>query len=257
MKEKSYQSWSLVIMAYNEEQTIEKVSLKAVDFLSPLPEDKKEILIIDDGSFDGTFKKAKHLADTFSFIRVYRNEKNFGIGAVLVKGYRMSRMENICAVPADNQFDLNELRAFRNIPDNTLVSFYRTGYEGYGLFRRLLTGANRWVNKILFGVKLQDVNYVTIYKRDFLKKLVGDSSKSLKQDLKESLLVSESSYIESEIMYYLTKQNLKIIQTPARHLAREYGVSTSVRAQTLKMVLKDIFKLLKVRLSLKKPKRIE
>ena len=77
MKEKSYQSWSLVIMAYNEEQTIEKVSLKAVDFLSPLPEDKKEILIIDDGSFDGTFKKAKHLADTFSFIRVYRNEKKF------------------------------------------------------------------------------------------------------------------------------------------------------------------------------------
>ena len=275
MKEQSYQSWSLVIMAYNEEHTIEKVLASAVDFLTPLPEDKKEILVIDDGSDDGTFKKARKPAKEFSFIKVYRHEKNLGIGAVLMRGYRESRMENICAVPADGQFDLNELRAFRNIPNDTAaVSFYRTGYEGYGLFRKALTGANRWINRILFGVRLRDVNYVKIYKSSHLKKLNKESCQSLTQNShpsdfrffkvkdslknpnqKESRLVSESSYMESEIMYYFTKWKLKIIQAPTKHLPREHGMSKAVRPRVLKMALNDIFKLLLIRLSLKSERK--
>ena len=167
----------------------------------------------------------------------------------------MSRMENVCAVPADGQFDLNELRAFRNVPSNTVVSFYRTGYEGYSFFRKFLTVGNRWLNRVLFGFSLKDVNYVKIYKRVFLKEFVGTSSEdhfeSLKSDLKETQLVSKSSYIESEIMYYLTRQKLKIIQTPARYLPRKHGASTAIRPKILKMVFKDIFKLLKSRFSSK------
>lgn len=234
-KEKQlFQSWSLIIIAYNEEHTIEKVCRQAVNFLSLLPENTKEILIVDDGSSDGTSYKINYLVNEFSFIKSYRHKKNLGIGAALAKGYLMSRMENICAVPGDGQFDLNELRAFRNVPANTVISFYRTGYKGYSFFRKLLTNINRWVNKILLGVYLRDVNYIKIYKRDYLKELQ---------------FVSESSYIESEIMYYLNKKNIKVIQTPAEYLSRKHGVSSAVQGKILKMVFKDICKLLKIKIN--------
>ena len=237
----SHQSWSLIIIAYNEEHTIEQVCRQAVSFLSLLPENKKEILIVDDGSSDNTSDKIKYLVNEFPFIKSYRHEKNLGIGAALAKGYRMSRMENICAVPGDGQFDLNELRAFRNVPINTAISFYRTGYKGYSFFRKLLTRINRWVNKILFGFYLKDVNYIKIYKRGYLK---------------EFQFISKSSYIESEIMYYLTKKNIKIIQTPAEYLSRKHGVSSAVRGKILKMVFKDIYKLLKIKLNPKSQKKL-
>ena len=249
-EKESYQSWSLIVLAYNEEHTFEKVCRQAVDFLSPLPNRKKEILIIDDGSTDGTLKKIKVLANEFPFIKTHCHKKNSGIGMVLAQGYLMSQMENICAVPGDGQFDLNELRAFRNVPANTVISFYRTGYEGYSFFRKLLTWGNRWLNKVLFGFFLLDVNYIKIYKKDSLRKFIGtssDISSELDSTLKQSQFVSESSYIESEIMYYLTKNKLKIIQPPAEYLSRKHGVSAAIRPKILKMVFKDILKLLKIR----------
>ena len=251
-KEESYQSWSLIIIAYNEEYSIEKICLQAIDFLSPLLNSEKEILIIDDGSSDNTSKKIKHLIDKFSFVKGYRHTKNLGIGAALITGYSMSQMENICAVPGDGQFDLNELKAFRSVPANTIVSFYRTGYTGYSSFRKLLTKTNRWLNKILFGFYLRDVNYIKIYKRDSLKEFIktpyGNFFNLSKSLIAETQFVSESSYIESEIMYYLTKKKLKIIQTPAKYLPRKHGVSTAVRTKILKMVFKDIMRLLKLKL---------
>ena len=44
-------------------------------FSLPLPENKKEILIIDDGSRDDTFEKIRALAGEFPFIKVYRHKK--------------------------------------------------------------------------------------------------------------------------------------------------------------------------------------
>ena len=251
-EKKTYQSWSLVIMAYNEEHTIKEVCLQAVEFLSPLPDDKKEILIVDDGSTDGTYKKVEALAHEFSFVKIYRHKENLGIGAALTRGYLLSRMENVCVVPGDGQFNLNELRAFRNVPPNTVVSFYRTSYPGYSFFRKLLTWGNRWLNRILFGFSLKDINYIKIYKRDSLKEFIdsfqGSSIEALTSDLGNTQFVSKSSYIESEIMYYLKKWKVKVVQTPASYLPRKHGVSAAVKPRILKMVFKDILKLLKVRL---------
>ena len=246
--EKIYQSWSLVIMAYNEEATIQTVCQQAVSFLSILPDNKKEILIIDDGSTDGTFEKIKNLTKKFSFVKVYRNERNFGIGAVLARGYKMSKMENICVVPGDGQFDLNELRAFRNVPAHTIISFYRISYKGYSFFRKLVTWGNKWINKILFGFYLRDVNYVKIYKKDSLKKYIGLISNKFSENPQ---FLSKSNYIESEIIYFLTRKKLTIIQTPAEYLPRIYGISKAVQPKILIMVFKDIFQLLKFRFASK------
>ena len=109
----------------------------------------------------------------------------------------MAQMENVCAVPGDRQFDVNELRAFRQVPPQTVISFFRVANNEYSLLRKILTKTNKLFNKIFLGLHIQDINWVKIYKTADLKKL----------DLK-----SKSSYIESEIVYRLKIKNITLLK---------------------------------------------
>ena len=225
--EETQQSWSLIIFFHNEEGNIEKVLRQAKAFLKPLPKDKKEIVLIDDGSRDKSIETIKSELGE-SYIKLIRHPKKLGIGACLKTGYRTARMENISAVPGDGQFDLNELRAFRCVPAKSLVSFYRVSHPGYSPFRKILTTANRWTNKALFSFYAEDINWIKIYKKECLKSLT---------------LKSKSNFIESEIVYFLAKKERKIVQSPSRFLPREAGSSKSVNFKVLIHALGDIFRL--------------
>ena len=232
------QSWSLIIFFYNEANTIEDVFSQAVDYLKPLEDDQKEIILVNDGSTDQSLERVTEKDEGLSYVKFINHETNKGIGASLKKGYETAKMENVCAVPGDGQFDLNELRAFRNINNQTIISFYRIKYNQYSFFRKFLSYSNRLINKILFGVSVKDVNWIKIYKNS---------------DLKSLSFISKSSYIESEIFIKL-KKKCQIIQVPNHCLLRMYGASKSVNVPILKVVLMDILLIFirrfKIRLSL-------
>ena len=222
------QSWSLIIFFYNEEGNIEKVCRQAIDFLSILSDDNKEIIFVNDGSTDQSVKKARQITQGKSFVKFINHEKNLSIGASLKRGYESAKMENVCAVPGDGQFNVNELRAFRTIPSKTVISFFRISHKRYSFLRKGLTQINRGLNRILFGVNVRDVNWVKIYKTSSINGLN---------------LQSKSSYIESEIMYRLKRKGFKVIQSPSCYQSRFLGQSKSVTISSLKGVGRDIFNL--------------
>ena len=219
------QSWSIIIFFYNEENTIENVFSKTLDFLKPLENHQKEIILLNDGSTDRSLEKIRKKAEGLNYIKYINHKTNKGIGASLKKGYEVARMENICAIPGDGQFDINELRAFRSFKKQTVISFYRIKYNQYSPFRFFLTHFNRIINKIFFGISIKDVNWIKIYK---------------KADLKPLSLISKSSYIESEILFRL-KKTCQVIQVPNYCLSRKHGSSKSISFSILKLVLRDIF----------------
>ena len=223
------QSWSIIIFFHNEAGNVERVCQKAMDFLSLLSNNQKEIIFVNDGSTDQSNEQIRKITDGKSYIKFITHQKKSGIGACLKAGYKMAQMENVCAVPGDGQFDVNELRAFRKVPLQTIISFFRTKNKDYSLLRKLLSQANKWFNKILFGLHIQDVNWVKIYKTFDLKKLN---------------FKSKSSYIESEIIHKLKNKKCKIIQSPSRYLPRQYGHSKSVTISSLKSVGWDIVNLI-------------
>ena len=229
MPEKEKQSWSLVIPAFNEQNSIQKAVSEAADFLDFLPEDKREVIVIDDGSTDRTAEKAKSAQAQMPFLKVHSHKANKGIGQALQTGYRLAKKENLCAVPSDGQFDLRELRAFREIPPKTIISFYRVNYH-YSPFRMFLTNLNRWLNRIFLGLKVRDINWIKIYKKSEIERLPP--------------LVSKSSYVESEIVYCLRRKGHKIIQSPSQCLPREHGSSKSANYRIFKQVFKDILAIL-------------
>ena len=218
------QSWSIIMFFYNEEGNVSNVCQKIISFLNPLPNDKKEVIFINDGSTDQSLENVKKIMEDYSYIKFINHKKNLGVGSALRSGYNQATMENICAVPGDGQFDLNELKAFRNIPEKTIISFFRVSRPNYSTFRKILTKLNRIINKLLFSFYLKDVNWIKIYKKSSLKGL------SLK---------SSSLFLESEIIYLLNKTH-RIIETPCFFLPRQYGSSKVIKLKVFIRIWKDI-----------------
>lgn len=94
---------AVVIPAYNAENTIESV-------LSQLPRFVNMIFVVDDGSGDDTSKKVMALGDPR--VTLIRHEKNQGVGAAVLSGYRAA-YENgatiVVKMDADGQMDPNAL----------------------------------------------------------------------------------------------------------------------------------------------------
>lgn len=223
------QSWTIIIFGYNEEKTITSVTEKAQSFLIENKINEGEILVIDDGSTDNTESIINHLKEKINFLRIIRHRTNQGIGPALISGYFNARYENLAAVPADGQFDINELKPFINIPDKSFVSFYREQIPQYSAYRNFLTFTNKFFNRYFLGLNIKDVNWVKAYKTKDLKAL----------DLK-----LRSSLVGSEICAKLIAKGWNAIESPSIYYQRTGGKPRGGSSKVLVLAISELLKLL-------------
>jgi glycosyltransferase involved in cell wall biosynthesis len=117
---------AVVVPAYDEEALV-------VETLRGIPELVDRIYVVDDASSDATGERARSLGD--DRVEVLRHERNSGVGAAIVTGYRRALEEEIdvaCVMAADNQMDPEELRA--------LVEPVARGEVEYAKANRLVSG---------------------------------------------------------------------------------------------------------------------
>ncbi|HOE95910.1 MAG TPA: glycosyltransferase family 2 protein [Candidatus Sumerlaeota bacterium] len=100
---------SIVIPAYNERATIEKIveRVRAVE----LPGIAKEIIVVDDCSRDGTREVIDALAERYSEVRALHHEVNQGKGAALRTGFANCTGDWVVIQDADLEYDPVEYRA--------------------------------------------------------------------------------------------------------------------------------------------------
>lgn len=111
---------SVVIPAYNEEKHIEKCldSLMKLDY----PKEKLDIIVVDDGSTDSTYKKAKKYEK--KGVRIFR-KKNSGKGAAMNHGIAKAKSEFLVTMDADSHVTpgvLKELLAYFDDPEVMAVT---------------------------------------------------------------------------------------------------------------------------------------
>jgi glycosyltransferase involved in cell wall biosynthesis len=116
---------SVVIPAYNEEPNIEACCRELVAVLAPLGR-AFEIVFVDDGSTDGTFRALTALARGDTRIRVIRFRRNAGQTAALDAGFRAARGETVVTIDADLQNDPKDIpRLLRALDGADVVCGWR------------------------------------------------------------------------------------------------------------------------------------
>ena len=116
---------SIVLPAYNEEANIEAAVRRATAAGGRLCSDH-EVIVVDDGSHDGTARVVRSLADEDPRVRLVAHGRNCGYGEALRTGFRAATMDLVFFTDADNQFDLDELESFLPWSDHVdVVAGYR------------------------------------------------------------------------------------------------------------------------------------
>lgn len=94
---------SIVIPAYNEEETIGKVISELFLLKEEIP--SMEIIVVDDGSSDKTVS----IVSNFPSVRLIKHHRNMGKGAALKTGFRLANGRVVVIQDADMEYHPNEL----------------------------------------------------------------------------------------------------------------------------------------------------
>ncbi len=140
---------TVVVMTFNEAASLTGVVEELHTALRRLGREF-EILIVDDGSRDGTAAIAAGLQGSMTGIRVVTHEHNAGLGSVYWTGFRQARCPLVTFFPADGQFPATIIEQFARAIENHDAVF-GTLDNPVGFVGAALNRAERLLYLLLFG----------------------------------------------------------------------------------------------------------
>jgi len=164
---------SVLIPARNEAGNIPALLEKVDRAFAQLADQGKagELVLIDDGSTDGTGDLAASLAGQYPFLRLLRHRRNRGLTAALRTGFRAVRGQVIVFLPADLESDPEE-----DIPK--LLAKLEEGYDVVAGWRQgrddgkvFASGIYNRVSERLFDVHVHDMNWIKAFRREVIEAL--------------------------------------------------------------------------------------
>ena len=209
----------LCLPTYNERENIEAM----IDALGDvLDTDRDRVLVIDDGSPDGTGEIADRLAAEHTWVSVLHRETKEGIGPAYVAGFRRALSEDaelVLEMDCDfshNPADVPRLIAATNDADLVLGSRYAPGggTANWGLVRRIVSRGGCLYAQILLGMRVRDLTGgFKCFRRATLEAIDLDA------------LSAHGYAFQIETTYRIRKAGLRIEEVPITFVERRAGAS--------------------------------
>ncbi len=217
--------WSFVIPCYDEELAIEGVVRAVVDVAGAMG-DAFEVLVVDDGSADGSAAVVGRLATADARIRVLSHPGNRGYGAALRTGFAAASFAHTVLLDGDGQLDPADLpRLAPFLSDADLVAGYREGRADPPL-RRALGATWTAIARRVLGTTVRDLNCAF--------KIMPTAW------LQGVTLTSDGATISAEVMAAAARDGLRIAEAPVRHAAREAGVPTGAHPRVIARAVAEL-----------------
>ena len=213
---------------YNEEAYVERAVAAARAVLEEMGGDW-EIVIVDDASTDGTGPRADALAAADGRVRVIHNPVNRRLGGTLRAGYGAATKDLVFYTDADLPVDLGQLpRAVRLLEyqQADLLAGYRFDRTSEGLHRALYTIGYHVLIRVLFGLRIRDVNFAfKLFRRSLLQRIE---------------LKSEGSFIDAELLLRARKAGAVMIQLGLDYFPRTRGPSKLSSLGVIAAILREM-----------------
>jgi glycosyltransferase involved in cell wall biosynthesis len=218
--------------AHNEEPNLEPLVEEALATLPSLA-DRFEIVIVNDGSRDGTGQIADRIAAAHpGVVRAVHHPRNLGYGAALRSGFAATRYGHVAFTDGDRQFkvaDLGRLTARAGEPDrpDVVVGFRIKRMDP--LIRTVYARSYRLANRIFFGLKVTDVDCACkLFRRETLEGIRVESS---------------GAFFSAELLIKLRARERTVAEVGVPHHPRTAGSPTGAKPQVILRAVRDFWRL--------------
>src|SRR4051794_33377003 len=212
----------LVLPTYNEAENVERIVRAALPALASATDDH-HILVVDDGSPDGTGEIADRLAAEVPGVEVLHRPGKLGLGRAYLAGFERalaSGAELVLEMDADFSHDpadlLRLIDAAEAGADLVLGSRYVAGgnVTDWGLLRRLVSRGGSWYARVVLGLQVRDLTGgFKCFRRSVLEALNLDA-------------VHADGYgFQIELTYRAVKAGFRVVEIPIVFRDRRVGES--------------------------------
>ena len=241
---------SYIIPVYNEIKTISE----SIDQIINLDFQNKEIIIIDNGSTDGTKEKLKKYIG-LKDIKVILRDKNLGFGASIVKGFEEASGEFIYIQYADLEYDhLCSVKMLNLARENNADLILGSRLKKFTSFKGLI---NEVIKKPAYFATIICTFLINIFYKKKFTDIIGGKfykTESIKKIILDMKLNSGMGHsFDFELVSRICKNNLKIEETNIEYKARKFtNVEKLKRVKEKKInfvhILPAIFTIIKIKL---------
>lgn len=166
-------SLSVVIPAYNEEESLGYVLTDTLHNLPKVARDY-EVIVVDDGSFDATAQIADTFARKHKHVRVIHQEHG-GFSKAVIAGIKSAKKDYVAYMHAGGHDLIRDMvNCIKIMKNYDLVLGIRGKRIDYGPYRLMLSYGCLILYRVLFGILYEDVHWVYIWKRNEIQKLKLD-----------------------------------------------------------------------------------
>jgi glycosyltransferase involved in cell wall biosynthesis len=232
MEKTPFQKLSVFFPMWNEQDYIERAIDAAreecEDLMSGGDIGDYELIIVDDASTDATPDIAARLSAHDHRIRIVRHPENRKLGGSMKSGYAAASGDLVLYTDADLPFDMHDVhKAIRLLRyyDADMVSAYRFDRTGEGYVRTVYSFFYNMMVRVLFGVRMRDINFAFKLCRTRIFEHVE--------------LKSEGSFIDAELAVKAHKYGYTVIQFGVDYFPRTRGVSTLSSPAVIIKILRE------------------
>lgn len=218
-------SVSAFFPAHNEVDNIGLLTEKTVQILSEHVDDF-EVLIINDGSADGTRERAEELARKHPQVRAVHHDVNRGYGGAVKTGIASCTKDWIFFTDGDGQFDVNEIPLLlEHVGESDAVVGYRLNRRD-PLHRKAFAFCWGTLIRCLFGFAYRDLDCAfKIFKRRFFEGVE---------------LKAEGAVISVEFFSILKKNHARVTQVGVHHYPRTAGQQSGGSPKVVLRAFKEL-----------------
>ena len=165
---------SLVIPLYNESESLYELNKSIISVLHKT-NIKYELIYVDDGSIDNSWKTLNKISQKNPKIYACRFQRNYGKSMALSAGFKKCNGKIVITMDADLQDDPNEILSLYKMVDKNnydIVSGWKKKRYDSIIFKNIPSKLFNWAARKASGIKLNDFNCgIKAYKRSVIKQI--------------------------------------------------------------------------------------
>jgi glycosyltransferase involved in cell wall biosynthesis len=157
--------YSVIVPAYNEIENIPQL----LKLLSQELNDDYEVIIVDDGSTDGTWELLRELSSRYKFLKSVRHPRNLGKTEAILSGANLASGQFLVIFDADLQYQPSDIPRF--IEELERGYDMCVGWKQGRYQKRLVSSIYNFLARKIFSLSVHDINAMKAFRKEVLTEI--------------------------------------------------------------------------------------